>query len=104
MAAFPLKGPVQCASVCPLWANSGLMHRSKKGLLFDHVVCTCEQRRRYGETKCFGSFKIDQFEPSRRLHRQIGWLLAFQDAVDVSGPCILAENIRAAQRKRDRPG
>src|SRR5215471_2774796 len=75
---------------------TGPMPRSKKGLLFDHFVCTREQRRRHGKTECFGSLKIDhQFEPSRGLHRQISWLLALEDAIDIpSGAPVVIEPVR----------
>ena len=34
----------------------------------------------------FASFEIDdQFVFGRRLHRQISWLLALEDAIDVAG-------------------
>src|SRR5215831_9014461 len=68
----------------------------QRGSLFDHFVCTREQRRRHGETKCFGSLKIDyQFEPGRRLHRQISWLLALEDAIDIaSGASVVIEPVR----------
>src|SRR5262245_60277641 len=71
------------------------MHRSKKGLLFDHFVCTRKQRRRHGKTECFGGLNIDhQFEPGRRLHRQVGWLLALEDAIDIaSGASVVIEPV-----------
>jgi hypothetical protein len=34
----PKSRHVQCGSACPLRANSGLMQRSKKISLFDHLV------------------------------------------------------------------
>jgi len=51
----PESGHVQCNRPCPLWANSGLMQRSKKGLLFDHVIGASEHRVRHGETERLGS-------------------------------------------------
>jgi hypothetical protein len=34
----PNTGHPSAQSKCPLWTNSGLMHRSKNGPLFDHLV------------------------------------------------------------------
>jgi hypothetical protein len=51
----PESGHVQCTSSCLLWAKSGLMQRSKKGLLFDHVIGASEHRVRHGETERLGS-------------------------------------------------
>jgi hypothetical protein len=54
--------------------------------LFDHLVGAREQGRRHLKTKRLRGFEIDdQLVFSRRLHRQIGRLLAFEDAVDVAG-------------------
>src|SRR6478752_80517 len=50
MSALPPEsGHVQCKSQCPLRANSGLMHRSKKRSLFDHLIGAGDERRRDGE-------------------------------------------------------
>ena len=47
MSAFtPESGHVRSNWGCPLWANSGLMHRSKKFLVFDDLVGAGEQRAR----------------------------------------------------------
>jgi hypothetical protein len=44
-----------------------------------------EQRRRNVETERFGCLQVDyEFVFGRRLHRQVGRLLALEDAVDVS--------------------
>jgi hypothetical protein len=53
--------------------------------LFDYLIGTCEQRRRHGETKRLCGLEIDrQFVLGRCLHRQVGRLFAFEDAVDVA--------------------
>ena len=52
--------------------------------LFDDLVGSGEQRRRYGEPERFGGLEIDDhFVLDRRLHRQIGRLLTFEDTVDI---------------------
>ena len=67
-----------------LRAKTGLWHYSKPRL-FDHLIGSCQQRRRHGETKCLRGLEIDrQFVLDRCLHRQVGRLLAFEDAVDVA--------------------
>ena len=70
-------------SVCPLCANSGLMHRSKERL-FDQLVGAAGQRQRDGDAKRLGGLEVDeQLQLRGLLHRQIGGLLAFEDAVGV---------------------
>jgi len=45
-----------------------------------------EQLVRYGEAERFGGFEVDhKFILGRRLHRQIGRLFAFENAIDVLG-------------------
>jgi hypothetical protein len=53
--------------------------------LFDHLVGACEERGRHREAECLGCFEIDhQLVLSGRLHRQVGWLLALEDAIDIA--------------------
>src|SRR6516164_977040 len=52
--------------------------------LFDHLVGATEQQRWHVEVQRFGGLEIDdQFKLCRRLDREVGRLLALEDAVDV---------------------
>jgi hypothetical protein len=55
-------------------------------LLLNHLVNPSEQRGWHCEAERLRGLEIDhQLVFGRRLHRQIGWLLALEDAVDVAG-------------------
>src|SRR5262249_32630232 len=68
----------------------------QKIALFDHLVGAGENRGWNIEPDRFGGLQVDdQLVFGRRLHRQIGRLLALQDAIDVAGRTpILVEEIR----------
>ena len=64
-------------------------------ILFDHLVGAGEQRWRHREAERLGSLEIDhQLVLGRRLHRQVGRLLALEDAIDIAGGApVLVEQI-----------
>src|SRR5262249_11207567 len=60
--------------------------QKRTSCLFDHFVSAGKQGSRHCDAERFGGFYIDhRLELGRRLHRQVGWLLTLQDAVDVDG-------------------
>ena len=69
------------------------MHRSKQHRLFDDLVGAREHRGRHIEAERLGGLEIDhQFVLGRRLHRQVGRLLALEDAVDIGGRAAILVN------------
>src|SRR5438128_9673344 len=55
------------------------------GFLFDHLVGAAEQRDREREPQGLGGFEIDnQFDFRGLLHREVAWLLAFENSTDVN--------------------
>src|SRR5256885_17078510 len=54
--------------------------------LLDHLVGEGEQRLGHRKTHSLRRLEVDhQFVLGWRLHRQVGWLLALEDAVHVAG-------------------
>src|SRR5215471_2110031 len=52
---------------------------------FDHLVGAREQRLRHGEAQRLRGLEVDdEFILGRRLHRQVGQLLASENAMDVA--------------------
>jgi hypothetical protein len=61
---------------------SALCQKRTLRSLFDDLVGAGKYCRRNFEAHYLGGFKIDhQLVFGRRLHRQVGWLLALEDAV-----------------------
>src|SRR6516165_10011224 len=89
---YPQKQTLRSANAMSALCQKRTLERR----LFDNLVGTAKQRWRYGEAECFGSLEVDdQLDGGRRLHRQIGRLLAFEDAIDISGrTTILVEIVR----------
>jgi hypothetical protein len=50
---------LQCAAGPYRRAIKRLMHRSKEGSLFDHLIGAAEQRDWEGEAECLGGLEVD---------------------------------------------
>ena len=58
-------------------------------LLLDHLVGAHQHGRRHVEAERLCGLQVEHgLVPGRRLHRQVGRLLALEDAIDVAG-CLL---------------
>src|SRR6516164_11314413 len=83
---------------CPLWptlrTQVGHFARSEKcprgdlsrcsNSLLDDLVRACEQRWRQRNAEDLGGDKIDdQLDFHRLLYRQVGWLVALEDAANI---------------------
>jgi hypothetical protein len=65
---------------------SALCQKRTSRHLFNHLVSASEERGRHWQAECLGGLEVDhQLILGRRLHRQVGRLLALEDAIDVAG-------------------
>ena len=87
----PDSGRMQRETKCQLWANSG--HSAVYSITSS---ARASSGRRHGEAERLGSLEIDyQLVLGRRLHRQVGGLLALENAIDIGGRAtVLVNKIR----------
>jgi hypothetical protein len=58
----------------------------RPGLLLDHLVGAQQNRLRHRQAKGLGGLEVDGYlKFCRKLHWEIAWLLAAQDAIGISG-------------------
>ena len=87
MSALPPIADI-CSALarCPLCANSGHMHRSK---LHRYSITSSARASTVGgtgEAERLCSLEVEhRLVLGRRLHRQVGGLLALEDAIDIAG-------------------
>src|SRR3974390_2680945 len=59
--------------------------RSRLRQLINNLISARNERRRHSEADRLSGLEVDhQLKFSRALHRQVGWLLALEDAIDVA--------------------
>src|SRR6516225_9992832 len=92
---------------CPLYPQkrtselsrvmSALCQKRTLATLFDQLVGAAEQRCRHIDAESLCGLEVDhQFVLGWRLYGEIGRLLAFEDAIDVSrGAAVLVDKINA---------
>src|SRR6476469_1329749 len=78
----PESGHVRCTSSCLLWAKSGLMHCSNYPINSSARASSVGGIARPSSLAVFRLMTVSYF--GRRLHRQVGRLLALEDAIDVA--------------------
>src|SRR5262245_17364512 len=73
--------PEQLRQIC---AITGCEQMQQAAPLLDHLVGAGEQRWRHSDAERLRGLEIDcQLVLGRRLYRQVGWLLALENAIDV---------------------
>src|SRR5262245_15042484 len=106
-------GPAPCASQSPArlyvlqgGSTAGPSHYRPQAdaatpRLFDHLVGALLEKPGDVEAERLGGLKVDhQLVLGRRLHRQVGWLLALEDAVDVtSRPAVRVDYVRSIREQ-----
>ena len=86
MSALPPKADMCSATWDVCFGPIADSYGAQKESLFDHFVGGLLKMHRHVETQSFGRLEIDDgFVFGRHLHRQIGGLLALEDAIDVAG-------------------
>ena len=80
-------------------ASSGWIAPASLAHVFDHFIGNGKQCRRHGKAERLRGLQVDRdLVFCRRLHRQVGRLLALEDAVEVAGRAPeLVNRIRAAR-------
>src|SRR5262245_40536417 len=93
----PVSGLSHVVARGPRSARSRPEQAQQTEQLLDDLVGAGKHRCRQVEAKRLGGFQIDnEFVFGRRLHRQVGRLLALENAIDVAGGApVLVEEIRS---------
>src|SRR5262249_37238656 len=92
-SAKPHSSPI--ATSIAFFGMSALGQKRTLRDLIDYFVGAAEQRRKHSEAERFGGLEVDhKLILGRRLHRQIGGFLTFEDTIHVtSGEAVLVNPI-----------
>ena len=81
-----MSAPAAKADLIPPELQVRLGPRTEVASLLDHLVGAREQRGRQYKAECLRRLQVsDQFVSGGCLNWQIGWLLAFENSIDVAG-------------------